>query len=189
MVSVSVEGIIGAGKSLFLEKLPGEFQKFEEPLKEWQNYHGVDMLDRAYNDPEHYTFKFQTLVLLTLARRSKLSSGPGIRLYERSAEASVNVFNKTYDDLTQILIKDLHTQLDIPKMDYHIYIRTDPEVASKRIANRNRDGEDKIDIEYQRHLHRLHDAWLMGRDNVFVVDGNGDFDFESVSDWLNKKWK
>lgn len=189
MVSVSIEGIIGAGKSLFLEKLEGEFQKFEEPLKEWQNYHGVDMLELVYNDPEHYTFKFQTLVLLTMARRSRLSSGPGIRVYERSSESSINVFNKMYDELTQRLIKDVYNHLDIPKMDYHIYIRTDPDVATKRIANRNRCGEDKIDIEYQRELHRLHDEWLLGRDNVFVVDGNGDFDFESVTDWLNKKWK
>ena len=64
---VSVEGNIGSGKSTMLDyfdKFP-EVELLPEPVKQWTDLGGHNMLQKLYEDPKKYNFQFQSYVLLT----------------------------------------------------------------------------------------------------------------------------
>lgn len=44
---------------------------------------------------------------------------------------------------------------------FPVYLRTDPEVAYKRIAQRGRSEENSIKLEYLQSVHELHEEWLV----------------------------
>ena len=53
----SIEGNIGAGKSTILRLISASFNDvefIEEPVKEWQNLGGENLLDAFYKDPKRY---------------------------------------------------------------------------------------------------------------------------------------
>jgi len=45
-------------------------------------------------------------------------------------------------------------------LDVCIYLRTDPETCYERVQHRNRDGEQKISIDYLRKCHEAHENWI-----------------------------
>jgi deoxyadenosine/deoxycytidine kinase len=45
--------------------------------------------------------------------------------------------------------------------DIIIYLRTDPEVAFKRLRSRGTESDKMIELEYIKGLHDLHEAWLL----------------------------
>lgn len=59
---ISVKGNIGSGKSLFTEylrqRLSSKAEVITEPVDEWQNCNGINLLDLYYKDPTKYAFQF-----------------------------------------------------------------------------------------------------------------------------------
>lgn len=73
-----IEGNIGSGKTELLKLITKENENFDiinEPLDQWQNFCGQDLLKKSYEDPMKYAFIFQLLVTLTLSEElyNKLS--------------------------------------------------------------------------------------------------------------------
>ena len=64
---VSIEGNIGSGKSTMLNY----FDKFTdvellaEPVKQWTDLKGHNLLHKLYEDPQRWSFQFQSYVQLT----------------------------------------------------------------------------------------------------------------------------
>ena len=57
----ALEGNIGAGKTTILKLLGKHFKDVElveEPVKEWQNLGGMNLLDSFYSDPQRWGFLF-----------------------------------------------------------------------------------------------------------------------------------
>lgn len=54
---VSIEGNLGAGKSTLLSFL--NVKTIKEPVEEWSNVAGANILERYYNDPKRWAFTFQ----------------------------------------------------------------------------------------------------------------------------------
>jgi hypothetical protein len=69
--TISIEGIIGAGKSNCLNYLSADenldIQK--EPVELWQNWDGINLLKLFYMDQHMYGHLFQSYVQLTMLQR------------------------------------------------------------------------------------------------------------------------
>ncbi|CAG9773481.1 unnamed protein product [Ceutorhynchus assimilis] len=60
----------------------------------------------------------------------------------------------------------------VTPFDGIIYLRTTPENSYARMLERARSEESLITPSYLKQLYELHDLFLMGRDDVFVFDGD-----------------
>lgn len=84
--TVLIEGNIGSGKTTFLN----HFQKFDsvclmtEPVEQWRNCGGVNLLDLMYNEPYRWAMPFQTYVTLTMLRTHIHKTEKPVKLMERS---------------------------------------------------------------------------------------------------------
>ena len=56
--------------------------------------------------------------------------------------------------------------------DVIVYLRTSPYIALTRIRKRNRQAEEDLSLDYLTKLHSYYDNWLLGKDNVIVVDAD-----------------
>ena len=64
----ALEGNIGAGKSTIMKIIGNQFHDVEfveEPVKNWQNLGGMNLLDAFYSDPKRWGFSFEFHSMLT----------------------------------------------------------------------------------------------------------------------------
>ena len=60
-----------------------------------------------------------------------------------------------------------------------VYVRTLPEIAYKRMLNRQRKEEASVPKSYIQMVHKYHDEWLTNNEsdyNICYLDGNKDMD-------------
>lgn len=190
---LSVEGNIGSGKSTLLEDLKNAHffcphVVIQEDVKGWTSFvdsQGHNILQKYYEDPESYSYCFQSLVLTS--RIYKIieainSVENGIVIMERSHLTDLFIFaknlyeNKAMNEIEWLTYNTCHNlvnqmlNLDI---DAFLYLRAKPEVCASRITGRNRKGEESIKLELIESLHKKHDDWLLKKeDNIIVIDGD-----------------
>lgn len=79
--------IIGAGKSTLLkyfEKIgPPKMRTVKEPLDDWTNFHGTNLLDLMYKDASSWVFPFQVYSLLTLLKNHMKIVNENVKVMER----------------------------------------------------------------------------------------------------------
>lgn len=183
LLTLYIEGNIGAGKSTFLqtvtnghEGLRERAQVSPEPVHEWQNLHHNDkkhnLLQEYYQDPKKAAFPFQTLILYTRVEQEKNSRATNkeFRLLERSVFSDRMVFVRTiyeskWIDDKQLAVYDRGFSLFVDgerhlKPDGFIYLRTNPATCHRRIQRRQRSEENEIDERYLAGLHDKHEDWL-----------------------------
>ena len=174
-MQVFLEGNIGAGKTTLLDQIARyygdsvEVQK--ETIGEWQNFHGVNLLEKFYANPSQNCFLLQSYILLTMAKSELRPSSPKkLKFFERSIHSSFRIFcqlalrrqnlsNEQFQVLAewyQFLVSR-HREL-MP--DLVVYLRCSPEIAKNRISKRGRKEESTISISYLEELHQEHDSWL-----------------------------
>ena len=186
----SIEGNIGAGKTTILKLIGKTFEDVEfveEPVSQWQNLGGMNLLEKFYEDPDRWGFSFEFYVMLSkLKALAKSAESPKpIIILERSLFS-----NKIFMDISATLGKlndleyhmlmrifDFFIQNVYPILNGVIYLKTPVEVCYKRINIRNRGEESTIDKDYLNLLH--------GKFEQFAVDStiptlviNGDYDLE-----------
>jgi deoxyadenosine/deoxycytidine kinase len=184
---ILVEGNIAVGKSTFLKRLEQQLGKnaevFPEPIDNWTNYKGVNLLHEMYKNPAKNSFRFQTFVQLSIGSiQYKLTQAP-IKVMERSLNSGRHIFTEAMSRLGHIdpieynIIDDWYqwmTQIS-PPVDEIIYLRTSPEVALKRLNRRHRSAESGVTLEYLTTIHDLHENWLMSGScdtKIRVIDQN-----------------
>ena len=192
---VSIEGNIGSGKSTVINTLKEYYKNddkvyfLEEPVSEWVEFKdsdGKNIIEKFYEDQEHYSFSFQMMAYISrlamLKRAIKHCREKGIKLIicERSLQTDKNVFCKMLHDSGKI--EDINFQIynkwfsefitEIPLI-YFVYIKTEPKIAHERVLKRNRKGEN-ISVEYLEMCSMYHDNWLIkdGTRNCIVINGN-----------------
>ena len=85
---VSIEGNIGSGKSTMLKY----FEKFQdvelvpEPVAEWCDVGGHNLLGKLYEDPKRWSFQFQSYVQLTRLQLLKKQTDCSVKIIERSIQ-------------------------------------------------------------------------------------------------------
>jgi deoxyadenosine/deoxycytidine kinase len=171
-LKISIEGIIGCGKSCLMDYLAKEkdVQLIQEPVEEWKNWHGKNILKEFYNKPKEYCFLFQNAALQSATRAVLEKTNATVRITERSPH-SAHLFatklrkERVLSSLEYIaLTKWYHLlceKLDL-KLDLIVYIKTLPEMACARTKRRNRYEERNLTMKDHQKLSILHDWWLMG---------------------------
>ena len=186
---ISVEGIIGAGKTFFngLISKHTSIPVINEPICDWTavNKSGqtYDVLEAFYDDPATYAYDLQMVILKSLAKQRKNVNHGCIersmksnRMFSFLQHQKGNISDTQYQ---KYMAKFEEVSKQLPKVTARIYIKTSVDTAMKRIQQRARPGEDHITRDYLKLLEACHECWLMEAPNVFVVDGELDLTDEN----------
>lgn len=167
---------------------------FHEPLNDWQNFHGVNLLQQLYQDPHEHSFTFQNFAMITMIK-NYLENGK-IKIFERSLDATMHVFLRAHEmfgTITNtrklILLEwyELITYLVPIRMDAIIYIQTSPRTAMKRLKSRNRPEEQHIKLKYLQMINDLYNHWLYNCSCTKIIRINGNQETHEIMNELNEK--
>lgn len=194
-----VEGNIGAGKSTFLSMLGKHFPEITialEPVNKWhaQDY-GQSLLGNFYQDPKRWAFTLETLAMICRVRD---------HIHEQQKEHTVVMERSIYsghycfttNSYASGFLTDLEWELYCTWFNYliphnchapqgFIYLSVDPHIAYERIAQRGREAEKGITLEYLQQIDARHEEFLIKKNNVIdeiknvpvlVLDCNQDFE-------------
>jgi len=169
---VSIEGNIGAGKSTMLK----HFQKYSdveivpEPVAEWCDVKGHNLLQKLYEDPKRWSFQFQSYVQLTRLQLLNKRTTSSVKIIERSIQNNRFCFlenAKKDGSLSGAELEVLFSwynwldkNLGLP-LDLIVYLRTSPEVAYERLRQRGRKEESDVPMKYIEGLHQSYEEWLV----------------------------
>ena len=189
----ALEGNIGAGKTTIL-KIIGKHLKdvelVEEPVKEWQDLGGMNLLDSFYSDPKRWGFSFEFYSMLTKiqALLKAANSDKPIIIIERSI-----LSNKVFMDISKDLDKldkmeyrilmntyDFYIQHVYPQLSGIIYLDTPVDECIRRITKRNRGEECSIERSYLELLKNKFDE-LANSSAMIVIKIDGLYDCERDS--------
>ena len=201
-IIISFDGNIGSGKSSAVQYFKQNFEKFcnlktyhykvcflDEPVEQWEFIidveDGKNAIQKFYENNEKYAFPFQMMAYISRLSLFKqaLKEDYDIIFTERSMFTDKHVFaqmlydNKKMNTIEyQIYLKWFDEFLETINNIKTVYIRTSPEICSKRVLKRARLGEN-IPLEYLKDCHHYHDRWLndpckIEQGNVLIIDGN-----------------
>jgi len=191
--TVSVEGNIGSGKSTYLKHFSRWNDRVDiimEPVDKWRNLNSHNLLQMMYEDPKRWSLTFQTYVQLTMLQNHTKNTEKPVKLMERSLHSAKYCFaenlkrtGKMPESEYEVLSGWFDFMLQCPNIDLSVdlivYLKTDPEVALRRVKERSRGEEHLINEQYIQDLHQLHEDWLTHQKfpvhaPVVVVDANKD---------------
>ena len=200
IVIVSVQGLIGAGKTIFTERLSKylhdngiENEIAYEPVKKWIE---IKALDALYSNPERMAYAFQSYALTTRVNEIKekyellkIKSGYlKVLIMDRDNDSDKIFATLLKDNMTNIEFEMYKTWYDswkemlgeinnLPKII--VVIGTSVQECSRRIINRGREVESNISEEYQSNLLRLHE-------NYYIHNNLVDFkrDEKNIIKWV-----
>lgn len=180
-IILSLDGNIGAGKSTLLAQIRAalpEIHVVDEPVGQWTALHhsnGKNLLELFYEDKARWAYTFQNCAILTRLKNiqdtmnhvNATTTGPQVILTERSVLTDKYVFAQMLHDtgvldpmeweLYNSWFTLFHTQHPVTGI---IYLSTGSTTSKERIQLRNRQGEDRISLEYLDALDVQHKQWV-----------------------------
>lgn len=198
---IYVEGNIGSGKSSLLKMIENKIKDSKlvyEPVNSWMsitgNHKDDNILSNFYNNMTRWAYSMQNIVYLTrvndliISRNqakdkkyifSERSIFTDRHIFAEIAHKSNNMNElewKWYLEWYSFLYKYFKTSIE---PNGYIYLNCDVGVSMNRIKKRDRDGEDKIDVNYLKELCESHDLWMgqvkRSGKPVLILDCNNDF--------------
>jgi len=162
----SIEGNIGSGKTTVihhLQRLYGDqVILVEEPVKDWQNLEGENLLDKKNKDLNRWGYSFEAYVLITkMNELTKVAfNDKKIILIERCMLTDkvffdLNVENGLSNPMEEAMFKNLYEFLSknvYPKLSGIIYLDTPVDECIHRMILRGRKEEKSITKEYLQQL-------------------------------------
>jgi len=180
-IIISLDGNIGAGKSTLLAEIRNKLHDVhivDEPVGQWtalKNAEGKNLLELFYEDKKRWAYTFQNCAILTRLKNiqdavenlDSTMKGPQIIITERSVLTDKHVFAEM-----------LHESGDIDPLEWElyeswfnifgkkypvrgiVYVSTSANTSKGRIQIRNRQGEDRIGIDYLDALDTQHKKWV-----------------------------
>jgi deoxyadenosine/deoxycytidine kinase len=180
-IIISLDGNIGAGKSTLLAEIRNKLHDVhivDEPVGQWtalKNAEGKNLLELFYEDKKRWSYTFQNCAILTRLKNiqdavENLDStlkGPQVIITERSVLTDKHVFAEMlYDagDIDPLEWELYESWFNIFGKKHPvkaiIYISTSSNTSKERIQIRNRQGEDRIGIDYLDALDKQHKKWI-----------------------------
>ena len=184
-IIISLDGNIGAGKSTLLaeiRKSMPEIHVVDEPVGQWtslKHSNGKNLLELFYEDKARWAYTFQNCAILTrlknikdaVERLNETANGPHIILTERSVLTDKYVFAQMLRDSGELdsleweLYDSWFTMFSAQhKVNAIIYLSTSSTTSKDRIHIRNRQGEDRIQLDYLNALEQQHKNWIENTD-------------------------
>jgi len=184
-IIISLDGNIGAGKSTLLAEIRKsipEIRVVDEPVGQWtalKNDAGKNLLELFYEDKKRWAYTFQNCAILTRLKNIKQAveeldangQGPQVILTERSVLTDKYVFAQMLRDSGDMdaLEWELYDSWFSIFSKQHqvngiIYLSTSSTTSKNRIHIRNRQGEDRIQLDYLDALDRQHKQWIESTD-------------------------
>lgn len=197
---VSIEGNIGSGKSTCI-KFFNKFHNVEhhtEPLHEWRDVSGHNLLSLMYSDQKKWIFTFQHYVHLSrlkIQTSHPCNSNITVKMFERSVQNSRYCFvenarrqNFLEDPEYQTLLawydyteKCLDTSLDLI-----VFLKTSPQVVWERVMRRGRAEESEVPLEYLQQVHDSYESWLNSEVGCEVLTIDADRPIDLVKEDLDR---
>ena len=186
----ALEGNIGAGKSTIMKIISNQFHDVEfveEPVNQWQNLNGCNLLNAFYSDPKRWGFSFEFYSMLTKiqALLKAADSDKPIIIIERSI-LSNKVFMDLSNDLGKLdkmeyamLINTYNFYLEnvYPQIAGVIYLDTPVDECIRRITKRNRGEECTIEKSYLNSIKEKMDE-MCNSSTMIVIRIDGMYDCE-----------
>lgn len=184
----SIEGNIGAGKTTILKIIGQHFKDVafvEEPVSQWQNLGGMNLLESFYSDPKRWGFSFEFFSMLSKIKAlfKAVDSDKPIIIIERSLFSN-KVFFDISNDLGKLepceykmLLNTFNFYLEhvYPQLAGIIYLDTPVNECIKRIIKRNRGEETSIDKGYLELIKiKLDELGQSSSIPILTVDGKYD---------------
>jgi len=209
--TILVEGTVGCGKSTLVNILTPlhSLMAVPEPVEQWTNINGTDMLDLMFQDPPRWMGTFQMESTLTrikdAVRKPMVKGRPAlVRVMERSlyserfcfmeyAKQHENGMSETEFNLMDLWHKWAMEKFESKiKPDLIIFLKTDVETVEKRIKKRGRPEEQNIDMNYVDAINRLHEDWLLYQNSSFPVPApvlvmNGTLSLEDFKTYVKEE--
>ena len=193
-MNICVEAGIGLGKTTLIKslerivssRLKEDVEVVTEPVKEWRDVAGQDLLKLFASNPREFAFPTQVHILSTMSHQREIQSKTNIRIYERSLDASEFIFKSVlYEDgmLTDLesnILSSLYLSLvsRMPRVDGIIYLKGTAQLAHERIRIRNLKCDDGLPISYLEKLQIKHDEFIAkktaGGMDVLTIDASKD---------------
>ena len=190
----ALEGNIGAGKTTIM-KIIGQYftsvEFVEEPVSQWQNLGGMNLLDAFYSDPKRWGFSFEFFSMLSKIKAllNAANSDKPVIVIERSI-----LSNRVFMDLSHELGKLEEIEYTMLMNTYHfywqhvypqlsgiIYLDTPVDECIKRITKRNRGEECTIERSYLQSIKEKMDQLCNSSTmNVIRIDGMYDCERDKV---------
>jgi deoxyadenosine/deoxycytidine kinase len=186
---ISVDGIIGAGKTSLLDELSGLVDPereviIREPVDKWTSLvdacDGMSLLEKFYTYPSVYAYMFQTVVLQTLKQSvdDAIRDHPNcqVLICERSVAASRYVFcemlcrNGHMTAFERQVYENAFDDYTCTRYypDNILYLDVSPRICFERMNQRGRKGEERVTMSYLEHCETLYHEWLTGTKKVFT---------------------
>ncbi|XP_046687225.1 deoxynucleoside kinase-like [Homalodisca vitripennis] len=202
---IILEGNIAAGKTTFLDLLVHNLPEcsqcwmnvIPEPVTDWQNFDGVNILDMYYSDRKRWAMAFQLNAYNTLKNYETSThhltrDERQIVIMDRSTFSIKHVFNNIASEyMTAFETKVLKDVLEkIPSMFSSrekddvvtVYLRTPVEECHRRLKRRGRKEEMGVDVEYLTKIHELYEQHIYDKayGRLLVVDSFDTHDFKKT---------
>lgn len=190
-----IEGNIGAGKSTLLNLLEDKVpycKIIQEPVSEWKNVGGCDLLSAFYQDPRRWCFTFEFYSMFTLIKKIQqaILSDAEIIFVERSiySNRAFQIISFTLDKLDtkeMVILKEIFEffKTEYPAFNGVIYLDTNVELCLQRITQRGRKEENGINYIY---LKKLEDEFKSIKYNCPVKTISGDYDLKNPQEVLDE---
>lgn len=197
--TVVIEGSIGVGKSSVLKSVSESIFKDNmvvslEPVSEWTNFQGENLLEKFYQSPKEYGFILQNLIHASKANQyfEQDFTDKHLHVVERSLSTSQLCFAAVllkqgiltklqFKTLGEIWKKNEQNCSYLTRLTKIIYLQCDPKTSLDRIRKRNRPSEAKITLEYLEALHDVYDDVMFNfqeltghQVEVVYIDANQD---------------
>ena len=188
----ALEGNIGAGKTTVIHHLQQIYGDqvilVEEPVKDWQNLKGENLLKKKNDDLNRWGYSFEAYVLITkMNELTKVAfSDKKIILIERCMLTDkvffdINVENGFSNPMEEAMFKNLYEFLSnnvYPKLSGIIYLDTPVEECINRMIKRGRKAEKSLTKEY---LTQLDDNFkkVIKESGIPYLKLNGVYDLKS----------
>jgi len=184
--TIHVEGIVGTGKSTMLqafENYPG-MDILPEPVDEWTNLNGTDVLNLIFTNPHRWGATQESLTFNSMMNEHLRKMGL-VKAMERSVHSARHCFVETLhregkmSDPEYAILDYWYKFLTNKEQKYPsgfdtdadliIYLQISPEVAYQRINGRGRPEEATVKMSYLRHLQETHNDWLLNGKSGYPI--------------------